>query len=88
MITDDGGYSWNDYRGENRKRNREEMFTYIQRSWFAGNAAQREDLQEEILPQWQSALKWGLGNTGELPSPVLPQLTQSFPQVINQWFRP
>ena len=27
------------------------------------------------------------GHTGELPSPVLPWLTQSLPQVINQWFR-
>jgi len=51
-------------------------------------------LQEEILPQWQSALKWGLGevqpgstpsdHTAELPSPVLPGLTQCPPQVINQ----
>ena len=57
----------------------------------------RSNLQKEILPQWQSALKWGLGevepgstpsgHTGELPSPVLPWLTQCLPQVINQWFR-
>ena len=57
----------------------------------------RSNLQEEILPQWQSALKWGLGevqpgstpsgHTAELPSPVLPWLTQCLPQVINQWFR-
>uniref|UniRef100_A0A803XLL4 KRAB domain-containing protein n=1 Tax=Meleagris gallopavo TaxID=9103 RepID=A0A803XLL4_MELGA len=25
--------------------------------------------------------------TAELPSPVLPWLTWSFPQVLNQWFR-
>ena len=27
-------------------------------------------------------------HTAELPSPVLPGLTQCSPQVINQWFRP
>jgi len=61
-------------------------------------APPRKDLQKEILPQWQSALKWGLRevqpgstpscHTAELPSPVLPGLTGSFPQVLNQWFRP
>ena len=63
-----------------------------------GKTPQRRDLQKEILPQWQSALKWGLREvqpgfthsccTGELPSPVLPGLTWSFPQVLNQQFRP
>jgi len=48
--------------------------------------------------RWQSAVKWGLremqpgstpsGHTAELPSPMLPGLTWSFPQVISQWFRP
>jgi len=48
--------------------------------------------------QWQSALKWDLrevqpgstpsGHTAELPSPVLPGLTGSFPQVLSQWFGP
>ena len=62
------------------------------------NAHLRSDLWKEILPQWQSALKWGLGevepgstpssHTGELPSPVLPQLAQCLPEVINQRFRP
>ena len=47
--------------------------------------SQRSSLLKETLSQWQSALKWGLGEvqpgstppgyTGELPSPVLPQLT-------------
>ena len=47
------------------------------------------NLEKEILSQWQSALKWGLGKVetgstpsghkGELPSPVLPQLTQCLP---------
>ena len=60
-------------------------------------APPKRDLWKEILPQWQSALKWGLrevqpgstpsGHTAELPSPVLPGLTGSFPQVLNQWFR-
>jgi len=55
------------------------------------------NLQKEIFPQWQSALKWHLREVGpgptpsrhtrELPSPVLLQLTQCLPQVINQWFR-
>ena len=54
----------------------------------------RSNLQKENLPQWQTALKWGLGevqpgstpsgHTAELPSPVLPGLTQCSPQVINQ----
>eukprot|EP00076_Gallus_gallus_P036687 XP_025002225.1 uncharacterized protein LOC107051196 isoform X2 [Gallus gallus] len=48
------------------------------------------DLQKEILPQRHSVLNWGLreaqpgstrcGHTAELPSPVLPRLTGSFPQ--------
>ncbi len=55
------------------------------------------DLQKEILSQRHSVLNWGLreaqpgstrcGHTAELPSPVLPGLTGSFPQVINQQFR-
>ncbi len=55
------------------------------------------DLWKEILPQRQSALKWGLGevepgctppgHTVELPPPVLLWLSQSLPQAINQWFR-
>ena len=54
----------------------------------------KSNLEEEILPQWQSALKWGLGevqpgstpsgHTAELPSPVLLWLTQCLPQVVNQ----
>jgi len=57
----------------------------------------RSYLQREILPQWQSALKWGLGevqpgstpssHTAELPSPVLPRLTRCLPQVVNQRLR-
>ena len=63
-----------------------------------GKSSPRRNLQKEILPQWQSALKWGLrevqpgstpsAHTVQLPSPVLPGLTGSFPQVLNQWFRP
>ena len=55
------------------------------------------DLKKEILPLWHSDINWGLreaqpgstrcGHTAELPSPVLPRLTGSFPQVINQQFR-
>jgi len=58
----------------------------------------RNNLQKEIILWWQSAIKWGLGevepgstpssHTGELPSPVLPCLTQCLPQLINQRFRP
>jgi len=58
----------------------------------------RSNLQGETLPQWQSALKWGLGevepgytpsdHTAELHSPVLLQLIQCLPQLINQRFRP
>ena len=58
----------------------------------------RNNLQKEIILWWQSAIKWGLGevepgstpssHTGELPSPVLPWLTQCLPQVNSQRFRP
>ena len=58
-----------------------------------GKIPQGRDIQPETLPQWQSALKWGLrevqpgstpsGHTAELPSPVLPGLTRSFPQVLS-----
>ena len=65
-------------------KGREKDFSPVSElSRFTGKASPRRDLQEEILPQWQSALKWG--PTGELPSPMLPQLT--LPQVLNQWFR-
>jgi len=61
-----------------------------------------EKFQDELCPEKDpasvAALKWGLGegkpgstpshHTGELPSPVLPQLTQCSPQVVNQRFRP
>jgi len=62
------------------------------------NNSKESDLQKEIPPQWQSALKRGLGevqpgsipssHTAELPSPVLPRLTQCLLQLINQRFRP
>uniref|UniRef100_A0A8C2YGS9 Uncharacterized protein n=1 Tax=Coturnix japonica TaxID=93934 RepID=A0A8C2YGS9_COTJA len=62
-----------------------------------GKVTPRRELQEKILPQQQSALKWGLremqlgsthsSHTAELPSPVLLALTRSFPPVLNQWFR-
>ena len=74
------------------------MLTCIPKSRFTGKTPQRRSLQKESLPQGKSALKWGLGevqpgstpsgHTAELPSPVLPWLTEFFPQVINQWFRP
>jgi len=73
------------------------LITY-QRTRLRGKTPQGRDLQPEILPQWQSALKWGLrevqpgstpsSHTDELPSPVLPGLTVSFSQVLHQWFRP
>jgi len=60
--------------------------------------SKRSDLQTEILPPWESALKWGLGEVqpGSTPlvtqvklrSPVPLQLTQCSPQVVNQRFRP
>ena len=74
--------------------NRERMLT--QRSRLTGKTPQEKDLPPEI-PQCQSTSKWGLrevqpgstpsGHTAELPSPVLPGLTRSFPQVLNQCFR-
>jgi len=75
--------------------NRERMLT--QRSRLTGKTPQEKDLPPEI-PQCQSTSKWGLrevqpgstpsGHTAELPSPVLPELTGPFPQVLNQWLRP
>jgi len=60
-----------------------------------GKTPQGRDLQSEILPQWQSALKWGLREVRQallwsqrIASPVLPGLTGSFPHVLNLWFKP
>jgi len=80
-----GCYSQKDYPGE-KEAIKEEMLTISEDLGSRWKTPQRRDLQKEILPQWQSALKWGLGevqpgSTGELPSPVLPRLTQSLPQV-------
>jgi len=79
------------------KEGKKIAYRYQKIPGLQGKASPRRDLQEEILPQWQSALKWGLrevqpgstpsGHTAELPSPVLPGLTRSFPQVLSQWFR-
>mgnify|MGYP001857233403 CR=1 FL=1 len=70
------------------------MLTYVLGSQKNSKGS---NLQKETLPQGQSDLKWCLGevqqgtttsgHTGELPSPVLLQLTQCLPQMINQWFR-
>ena len=75
-------YSWKDYHGE-EETIKEEMFTCILDLWW--KTPKMSTLQEEILSQWQSALKWSLGevqpgstpfgHTAELPSPVLMQLT-------------
>jgi len=77
---------------------KEKVLTCLWRSRLARGTPQGRDVQKENLPGWQSALKWVLrevqpgstppGHTAELPSPVLPGLTGSFPQVLNQWFRP
>jgi len=58
-------------------------------SYACRKNSEGSNLQKEIFPQWQSVLKWGLGevqagstpscHTGELPSPVLPGLTQCLP---------
>jgi len=80
------------------KGRKEDYLPISEGSRLAGESSTKEeDLQKEIFPQWQSALKWGLREvqpdspssscTAELPSPVLPGLTRSFPQVLNQWFR-
>ena len=74
------------------------VLTHLWRARLTRKTAQGKDLQPENLPKWQSALKWGLrgvqpgsthsSRTSELLSPVLPRLTDSFPQVLNQWYRP
>ena len=54
-----------------------------------------DDLQIEILPHWESALKWGSRSQApplpvtqvKLYSPVPLQLTQYSPQVVSQRFR-
>jgi len=89
---------WNDKRTRAIERHyKKKGLTHLWRSRLTGKTPHRRDLQPEILPQWQSALKWGLrevqpgcspsAHTAELPSPVLPGLTGSFPQVLHQ-FRP
>ena len=48
---------------------------------------QMKDLQEEILPQWQSALKWGLGvvfTCAPRADPVLSSADQSVVQAVTQ----
>jgi len=59
------------------------VLTYLQRSRLTRKTPQGRDVQKETLPQWQSALKWAFR-----PSAVLSGQTGSFPQVLNQWFRP
>ena len=84
---------------ERRYKGREEDCLPISEdSRFTVKSPPRGYLQQEILPEWGSVLKWGLRDmepgstpsvhTGELPSPVFPGLTRSFPQVLYQWFRP
>lgn len=41
---------------KNMTGNREKTLTHM----LPGKNSKRSDLQEEILPYWQSALKWGL----------------------------
>ena len=70
------------------------MLTHLWRTTLTRKTPQGKHLQTEILPQWQSALKWGLGevqpgstpsgHTAELPSPVLQGLTGCCPQLLNQ----
>ena len=89
--------SWKDYHG-GKETTKEEMLTCIQGFRIAVENSKVRELHKEILPQWQSALKWGLGgvqpgstpscHTGEWPPPVLPELAWSFPQVLNQCFGP
>ena len=74
------------------------MLIHLTRARLTGKTPPRRNLQPELLPQWQSALQWGLregqpgstpsGCTTELPSAVLPGLTGSSPQVLDKWFRP
>jgi len=55
--------------------------TSNQRSFYSGSQPLSE--VSEVEPGSTPS-----NHTGELPSPVLPGLTGSFPQVLNQWFRP
>jgi len=41
-------------------RRKKGLLTHLQRSGLIGKTPPRRDLQKEILPQWQSALQWGL----------------------------
>jgi len=73
-----------DYRVTKEKWNKD--LTRVQGSQ---KGSKRKDLQIEILPPRQSALKWGLPVTQvKLHSPVPLRLTQRSPQVANQRFRP
>ena len=74
------------------------VLTCLWRSRLVRKTPHRRDHQPENLLEQQSALKWGQreaqsgstpsGHTAELPSPVFPGLTRSFPQVLTQWFGP
>ena len=67
-----------------------------QKSWgLQGKASSKRDLQKETLPQWQSALKWGLREVQLAPPrshsliafTCAPRADGSFPQVLHQWFK-
>ena len=83
---------------QRERKGKGKVLTHLWRSSFTVKTPPGRDLQPEILPQWQSVLQWGLREvqpgstpsrpTAELPSPVLPGLIGSFPQVLNQWVRP
>ena len=94
----EGSMQWTNKRVSVMRRcHKRKVLTHLWRSRLTGKTPQGRNLQPECLPQWQSALKWGLtevqpgsmpsSHTAELPSPVLPGLTRSFSQVLNQWFR-
>jgi len=44
-----------------KKQTEKECLPVFEDSGSRWKTPQRRDLQKEILPQWQSALKWGLG---------------------------
>jgi len=72
-----------------RNQRKVKVLTHLRRSELLERTLLEKNLQAEILLPWQplNGVCTPSGHTAELPSPVLPGLTGSFPQVLNQWFR-
>ena len=90
----EGQYRSKTVKGPARRRRyfkgKVNVLTCLWKHRLAGETPQGRDFQPKALPEWQSALKWGIrqvepgsipsSHTGELPSPVLPGWLGPFPR--------